>query len=76
MKLSDLPIEAQRQLLAKAGIDEKPKRNRAGSSPAFRGACQCGAVFDGGRGRANWEKHSDETGHRRFVCDIAPRSVP
>jgi len=75
LQAEKLPAEVRRKL----GLDSNHKgavKGRADS--VFRGCCQCGEIFDGMRGRANWQAHSDREGpgHRRFLCDISPRSVP
>lgn len=72
VRLSDLPkhvrdrVEAEAKLPKRSGNGSK----KGGGSTAHRGSCHaCGERFDTG---AAWVRHSDETGHRRFVCDIDP----
>lgn len=78
VKLSDLPKSVQDRVLEQSSVPVKRKRQAKGpGAETFRGRChQCGLVFDGTRGRSDWQRHSDESQHRRFDCDLSPRAVP
>ena len=71
-----LPPALKAQVAALGGNPKGRKAKKGGGSTAYRGRCSCGEVFDGTRGKAAWEKHADETGCRRFECDLSPRCVP
>jgi hypothetical protein len=55
----------QAQVRDKLGIQEQRKRDRrAADLVRTKGVCHgCGVPFDN---VTKWERHSDETGHRRF----------
>lgn len=65
VRLEDLPPKLRAQVEQKLGEQPKAKKGRRGASRvATDGVCwACGVRF---MSSAKWERHSDETGHRRF----------
>ena len=74
LRLEDLPPAMRAQAIA-AGAPSKRARNNAGKGATRTdGRCQCGEHFTSS---LLWERHSDETGHRRFeLLQEAPLPEP
>jgi hypothetical protein len=64
VRFEDLPKSLQDQVSAKLGEKPRRKKDRTGDGrTACDGTCVCGERFTS---TVKWERHSDESGHRRF----------
>lgn len=65
VRLEDLPGPMQAQVREQAGVREPRRKDRRGAERvATDGVCvACGTRW---KSVSKWERHSDETGHRRL----------
>lgn len=68
MRLEDLPAALREKVAAELGEVPRKRTTRAGDVlEGVEGSCACGEHFEGRGAWRRFERHSDATGHRRFV---------